>query len=359
MKQKLLLVIFFLSFAVISHAQAPQAIPYQAFARNNEGFPIVNQSISLRFSIHDAISTGTIVFQEEQNATTNNLGLFTTNIGQGSVITGTFASVNWGSGSKFMQVEMDVNGGTNYTDMGTQQLLSVPYALNGIPPGTKNGQMLFWNGTSWISIDPGSTGETLTFCNGLPSWGACILICNQIWKAKNLDVSTYRNGDIIPQVTDPTQWQSLTTAAWCYYNNDPANEAIYGKLYNWYAVNDPRGLAPIGWHIPSDTEWATLISCLGGSNVASGKLKEAGTSHWLNPNGDATNSSGFTGLPGGLLGNGGNFFYLGTHGYWWSSTEREDNSTNAWSYILRYDDGTIYRFDDRKEYGYSVRCIRD
>src|SRR5690606_33259564 len=105
--------------------------------------------------------------------------------------------------------------------------------------------------------------------------------------------------DVIPQVTDPTIWGNLTTGAWCYYNNDPANEIIYGKLYNWYAVNDPRGLAPVGWHIPSDSEWTILTDYLGGFEVAGGKMKETGTTHWANPNIGADNSSGFTGLPGG------------------------------------------------------------
>ena len=109
--------------------------------------------------------------------------------------------------------------------------------------------------------------------NCIPS----ITICNQVWMLKNLDVSTYRNGDPIPQVTDPTTWVGLTTGAWCYYNNDPANGAIYGKLYNWYAVNDPRGLAPTGWHVPSDAEWTELSTCLDAisptGNVG-GKMKE-------------------------------------------------------------------------------------
>ena len=117
---------------------------------------------------------------------------------------------------------------------------------------------------------------------------------------KNLDVDRYRNGDPIPKVTDPTAWVALTTGAYCYYNNDSATyAATYGKLYNWYAVNDPRGLAPAGWHIPSDAEWATIETCLGGASVAGGEMKETGTIHWQSPNTGATNSSGFTGLPGG------------------------------------------------------------
>ena len=128
------------------------------------------------------------------------------------------------------------------------------------------------------------------------------LVGTQRWIKENLNVATYRNGDIIPQVTDPTAWAALTTGAWCYPNNDPANEAIYGKLYNWYAVNDSRGLAPQGWHVATDAELTTLGTNLGGDNVAEGKMKSTGTSYWARTNTDATNSSVFSGLPGGYGG---------------------------------------------------------
>src|SRR5262245_15639657 len=101
-----------------------------------------------------------------------------------------------------------------------------------------------------------------------------IVIGTQQWMAKNLDVAFYRNGDPIPKVNDGTAWANLTTGAWCYYNNDSTQSKKYGKLYNWYAVNDPRGLAPAGWHIPSDSEWTTMEKSLGGSLIAGGKLKE-------------------------------------------------------------------------------------
>ena len=186
---------------------------------------------------------------------------------------------------------------------------------------------------------------------------ASIKICNQIWMVRNLDVSTYRNGDPIPQVTDPTAWAGLTTGAWCYYNNDPANGTVYGKLYNWYAVNDPRGLAPAGWHVPTDAEWTTLSTCLGGDVVAGGAMKEIGITHWSSPNTGATNNSGFTGLPGGFRNNV-IFYIVGTEGNWWSATEF--NSSNAWSRSLDYFYGNIYRYSGYdKLYGFSVRCLKD
>jgi uncharacterized protein (TIGR02145 family) len=172
---------------------------------------------------------------------------------------------------------------------------------------------------------------------------------------QNLDVTTYRNGDIIPQVTDPIDWDALTTGAWCYYNNDPANGAIYGKLYNWYAVNDSRGLAPAGWHIPSDVEWTTLGTHLGGNAVAGGKMKTTGTT-WNSPNSGATNESGYSGLPGGFR-NTGAFFNDGTNGNWWSATQT--STINAWSRNLTNTSSTLFRNFNKKSNGYSVRCLRD
>lgn len=183
-------------------------------------------------------------------------------------------------------------------------------------------------------------------------------IGTQTWIQRNLNVSHYRNGDVIPQVSDPTQWANLTTGAWCYYNNDPSNASVYGKLYNWYAVNDSRGLAPEGWHIPSDYEWTQLSNYLGGDSVAGGKLKEIGTAHWLTPNADGANSSGFTGIPGGYRTSIGTYLNLGSYGYWWSSSE--SNTSYAWYRFLYYNTGNLYNDDGfSKLYGFSVRLIKD
>lgn len=185
-----------------------------------------------------------------------------------------------------------------------------------------------------------------------------VKICDQVWMSENLNVSKYRNGDAILQVTDPTAWSNLTTGAWCYYNNDPAYGAnFYGKLYNWFAVNDPRGLAPSGWHVPSHDEWTTLATCLG--NNPGGQIKEAGTSHWLTPNTGATNSSGFTGLPaGGRSNSNGAFFGIGENANWWTSTGL--SVTHARTRFVVYNN-TFLAFpgQDFKSAGYSVRCIRD
>jgi uncharacterized protein (TIGR02145 family) len=174
---------------------------------------------------------------------------------------------------------------------------------------------------------------------------------------KNLDVSTYRNGDPIPKVTSNAAWTALTTGAYCYFNNDSASyAATYGKIYNWYAVNDPRGLSPEGWHVPTAFEWTTLSGCLGGSAVSGGPLKEAGTTHWTSPNTGATNLSGFTGLPGGQRASG-VFINLGLSNVWWSSTEY--SATESWFLGLGNTTASVVEDQIVKTSGAYVRCIRD
>ena len=184
-----------------------------------------------------------------------------------------------------------------------------------------------------------------------------VTIGTQCWTQTNLNVSKYRNGDVIPQVTDPTQWENLTTGAWCYYENNTANGPVYGKLYNWYAVNDSRGLAPTGWHIPTDTEWTILTNYLGGVAVAGGKMKESGTAHWLSPNTAADNSSGFTALPGGYRKTFGEFAIMTANGYWWSSTE--SLAITAWTRTIGYSRANATKLGIHKKSGISVRCVKD
>jgi len=198
----------------------------------------------------------------------------------------------------------------------------------------------------WILLSSSSA-------DGLPT----IQIGTQKWMSKNLDVAFYRNGDPIPEVTDATAWAALTTGAWCYYNNDANTGLTYGKLYNWYAVNDSRGLAPAGWHVPTDAEWTTLENSLGGASVAGGKMKEPGTTHWATPNTGASNESGFAGLPGGFRDYVGGFQDVGNRGYWWSSTE--GGTSSAWGRALVSYDGSVYRGSHYKASGFSVRCLRD
>jgi len=223
------------------------------------------------------------------------------------------------------------------------------YATNSI--GTAYGSQLIFNTTTTILNVP---GPNVTDIDG--NIYQTVSNCNQTWTKSNLNVSRYRNGDVIPQVTDAAQWANLTTGAWCYYQNSTSNGTTYGKLYNWAAVKDPRGLAPVGYHIPSIAEWTTLTNCLGGNAIAGGKMKETGISHWNSPNTDATNSSGFTGLPGGIRYPNGTFDLIQNVGYWYAS----DNATSSiavWSLIYNspYSGGGVSNLG----IGVSVRCIKD
>jgi uncharacterized protein (TIGR02145 family) len=186
-----------------------------------------------------------------------------------------------------------------------------------------------------------------------------VTICNQVWMQKNLNVARYRNGDPIPNVTDPEEWGALTTGAYCYYNNDSATyAATYGKLYNTYAVMDPRGLAPEGWHVPFSAEWETLINCLGGFQIAGGPLKETGFSHWASPNSGATNSSGFTGLPGGMrYGLGGEFYGIGLYAFFGRSLEQPVKYP-ANRQLSFQGNGIGYSGLVMNE-GFSIRCVKD
>jgi len=346
------------------------------------------------------------------------------------------------------------------------------------PSGTQPGEMNYWNGTAWVSVPPGTNGQVLTFCNGVPSWNGCfpsvittpvsnitsnsiatggnvvsqglssvtargvaygtvtnpttlnnttsngagtgvfitnligllhsttyyvrayatnsvgtaygnevgfttlsastftcgtstvsdvdnntyttVQIGTQCWTRSNLKVSKYRNGDNIPTGLSDGQWGSTTSGAYALYNNDPVNDGLYGKLYNWYTVNDTRGLCPTGWHVPSDGEWTTLTDFLGGLSVAGGKMKSTAIQPtpggWNAPNTGATNSSGFSGLPGGDRASGGGFVNLG-YGTWWSSSVA--GSGGAWYRNLRYDGADAGRSSHDHRLGFSVRCVKD
>jgi uncharacterized protein (TIGR02145 family) len=187
-----------------------------------------------------------------------------------------------------------------------------------------------------------------------------VLIGQQIWMTKNLNIDRFRNGEFISEAKTAQEWDRAGIKgepAWCYYDNDPRNGEFYGKLYNWYAVSDARGLCPAGWHVPSDAEWTTLTTFLGGTSTAGGKMKSIGTEYWQGPNTSASNESGFSGLPAGSRDINGPFSGIGYYGVWWSSTENDTN--NAWNRDLHFNDGDAPRINVNKEFCFSVRCLRD
>jgi len=187
-------------------------------------------------------------------------------------------------------------------------------------------------------------------------------IGTQSWLCENLRVTKYNNGDAIPNVTVDVTWKNLSTGAWCVYDNQAANGSVYGNLYNWHALADSRGLCPAGWHVPTDAEWNSLSTFLGGMTTAGGPLKstgtlEAGSGLWYAPNTGATNSTGFTGLPGGTRINYGNYYSLGNVGYFWSSSDTATD--NAFNFVLDANNEELVRVYNFKTNGFSVRCCKD
>jgi uncharacterized protein (TIGR02145 family) len=258
-----------------------------------------------------------------------------------------------------------------------------------IPNGNKPGDMYYWSGSTWELIPAGKKGELLKVVNGKPEWMGLqgydtvvtdnegnsyntVTIGMQIWMVENLKVSKFRNGDPITQLSDSAQWGSIWSnpvkqAAWCYYNNDSSNNSIYGKIYNWYAVSDSRGLCPVGWRIPTYFDLVDLSNYLGDYATSGAKLKatgtlQSGTGLWNEPNAGATNETGFNGLPGGSRGIEGAFFnpwsLLGTVGTWWTSTEAQP--TDSCYFYLKSNNTYFYSYNIcYKENGLSVRCMRN
>lgn len=189
-----------------------------------------------------------------------------------------------------------------------------------------------------------------------------ILIGDQCWMDENLKVTHYRNGDIIPVVTNYSEWINLQNGGYCYYENEPNNLNTYAPLYNWYIINNESGVCPEGWHVPTDGNWQILANEFGGSSVAGGPLKSTGTIEdgdglWYRPNLGATNVSGFTALPGGYRTSEGSFDYMGYNGFFWTSTESDES--NAWRWVLYSNYTEFGRWALDKNCGFSVRCIKD
>jgi len=497
-----------LVLTLITFAQAPQGFNYQATVRNSTGVLIVNQNVNFKFNIMLNSATSLPVFSETHLAPTDDLGQVNLIIGSGTATTGTFSTINWGTGNYYLGIEL--NTGSGYVAMGTTQLLSVPYALyanssgsaqaatpnladvlavNNSANNTKitnlanptnpqdavtksyvdglNSSSLMkfngwdnyqiWSDNTTFQLQPNSflflnaNNATLVFPNNTSNFGDVIYVYvmqkelpnvnlqangpaliavpdnsapndlystssgiitgkfkgglntiiqvgdywmvgdfektgifpsvtigTQIWSTTNLDVTTYRDGTPIPQVTDPTACANVTTVAWCYYNNDSANGTTYGKLYNWYAVagihdNDPNTpnkiLAPTGWHVPSDAEWSTLSSYLGGELIAGGKMKETSSSQtdlysWYYDSG-ATNLSGFSAKPGSwrYTENSGTFFGgnypIKMAAFFWSSTGYDTGIASLRNIQATSNTLNIQVFSHIKSNGLSVRCIKD
>jgi len=191
-----------------------------------------------------------------------------------------------------------------------------------------------------------------------------VQIGDQIWMAENLKTTHYNDGSEIPNITNNDDWNGLSTGAYGDYDNNPTNSETYGRLYNWYTIDDDRGVCPDGWHVPSDEEYTILTDYLGGELVAGGKLKECTegscpeSEYWYSSNIGATNESGFTGLPAGWRNPSyGIYGYVSNYGAFWSSTE--DGSGSAWYRDLGFHYSSVMRAGLDKHFGFSIRCLKD
>jgi len=222
-----------------------------------------------------------------------------------------------------------------------------------------------------IMTDIPAADKTVTFTfteckDGDNNYYPVVQINTQLWMAENLKTTKYNDNTAIPNITGNAAWAALTTCAYSDYNNIPANSTTYGRLYNWYAAdnnaatkvasNGGKNVCPTGWHVPTDAEWITLTTYLGGESIAGGKLKETGTTHWITPNTSATNETGFTALPGGNRYYDGAYYGIRNYGDWWSSMQ--SSTSGAWNSDMGYGSANAGGLSDERD-GFSIRCVRD
>jgi uncharacterized protein (TIGR02145 family) len=233
---------------------------------------------------------------------------------------------------------------------------------------TDSGAFCFYDGISWQFITTKAYVDSIKQEIKLEIYAelgvndiegnhyTAVKIGNQVWMGENLRTTKFNDGTDIPEVTDNAAWAGLATPAYCWFFNDSlAYAKLCGAMYNWYVVG-AGNICPIGWHVPSDAEWTILTNYLGGANVAGGKLKETGVTHWISPNNGATNESGFTAIPGGYRYNG-SFWDYGYNADWWTSTEI--TSSDCWARKIFYYGAFVYRDANVKNIGFSLRCLKD
>jgi uncharacterized protein (TIGR02145 family) len=406
-------IILFILLPLFGFSQAPQKINFQSILRNSGGEVVSNKVVSLRISILSGSINDSTVYSETHTKTTDASGLISIQIGGGTVVSGIFGNISWGNAAHFIKLEADFNGGSNYGFLGTQEIMSVPYALyasktdtsvlnlanrfnskvntsdtasmlinyrNELNNKLNTSDTFFMLSNYWTGLNNKvSFSDTAAMLNPyLKKTDNVIVelqnqilqnptkvtdvdgnsyktvkIGNQIWMAENLKTSKYQNGNPITTNLDDLNWSTATSGAFAIYDNNTNFDTSYGKLYNWYAVSDNRGICPLGWHVPSQGEFIILIEYLGGANVAGGKLKLTGTTFWLDPNINATNESGFSAIGGGTRNSGGSYTVLNQIGFYWSSTE------NVKFAVVNNGAGTGLDLVSFKTIGYSVRCLKN
>jgi uncharacterized protein (TIGR02145 family) len=377
--------------------QAPPFFSFQAVVRNSSNQLISNQNIGVLIKLRNGAADGPIMYSETHNAITDLNGLVQLQIGGGTVISGSFSTIDWSSSTVFIETNFDPEGGNAYTITSSQQLLSVPYALYSAnsgsslpgpqgPPGPIGPQGATGPQGPAPSFSVSETGDSLFFGNGsfliVPGISAAnnsgggtgsvsdiegniypiVTIGTQTWMAENLRTAFYCNEDGIPLISNATSWATATTPGYSVYNSDLPSDTLWGKLYNWYAMSDSRNICPCGWHVPTDAEFTTLTDFLGTEAIAGGKMKtpgvlENGDGLWTIDNYLATNESGFSAIPGG--GRMSNGTYTGLNQSAWFGVSSENTSTTFWRRYLENLSGGVTRSSVNKRTGCSIRCVQD
>ena len=374
MKKITIVLLIILIGAASIFAQAPQAFKYQAVVRDSSGNVIGSQLVSIRVSIIQNGINGTLVYSETHSSTTNLFGMIALEIGNGTIETGIFDDISWGTTSHFLELELDETGGTNYQFMGTSQLLSVPYALN-------SGSLTLTdeNGNNYIvSVDTlGNLHTTLI------EWNCgnffiddrdgqkynTVQIGSQCWMKENLNIGTMINGS-------QNQQNNSTIEKYCY-DNDTVNCDTYGGLYQWKEMMQykttpgTQGICPLDWHLPTDEEWKQLegeVDYLYGYpnpewDSTDWRGFDAGlnlksTNGW-NLGGNGTDLFGFTAIPSGYRDTPGNFAALGNNTYFWSGNWDSGSGNDAWHRILSNEKDKVSRNSSSFTHGFSTRCLKD
>jgi len=354
MKTRGLLLFLLLSIFCGIVSSQPPAFKYQAVARDGEGNILSNQNVSFQFNILKGNSSGSIVFSEIHSTTTNEFGLVSIVIGNGVQVLGDLALINWGDDSYFLNIEMDETGGTNFQVIGTNQILSVPYALYS------------------ESINPEGLSTYIGYCSeGVTDYDGnhyrTVKIGNQCWMAENLKSINYSDGSLI------------STGQYAYENNE---HYVYqfGRLYTWVAAmngapgnnNNPsgeQGACPEGWHLPSDAEWQELERTIGMDEYSVNqtglrstynegvKLKQKDEfSFWTPGAYPGTDLYNFTVIPGGKRYQNGSFGAANYEGSFWTTTEGPEGAIKRSFFEFT---GGISRFTYHIDYAFSIRCVKD
>jgi uncharacterized protein (TIGR02145 family) len=352
------------------------SVPYALYAKTAEngfsgdyndlvGTPVLSQ-VATSGSYNDLVDRPTLNYltSEVDGSVTNEIQTLTLNSDQLTISPGgnTVTFTNWDTdysddvrnvgdividGDKTFNNMIDAKNGLNSNK---KNIINV---ADPVGPNDAATKAYVDNMMKELGLIPNNYSGTVTDIDG--NTYKAVTIGTQVWMAENLRVGRYKNGTSIPLVTDNTAWSNLTTPGYCWYNDDePAYKANYGALYNGFVVMTGN-LCPSGWHVPTDQEWSTLVTYLGGSG---GKLKETGTKHWESPNTEATNETGFTALPGGSRWWDGTFNSIGIEGNWWSARENYETGILGWR--IDYNRGDIhYWINLNAKTGFSVRCLKD